>query len=44
VTDRSVRPTRSRAQAEEFVAEAGVVLGLAEIGHFSGGTFGVDDF
>ena len=33
-----------RAEAEEFGAEAGVVLGLAEVRHFVGGGFGADDF
>jgi hypothetical protein len=33
-----------RAEAEEFSAEARVVLGLMEVGQFVGGGFGADDF
>ena len=42
--DRSVRRTRSRAEAEEFGSKTGVMLGLAEIGYFVAGGFGEDEF
>lgn len=42
-TTRSI-PELLRAEAEEFGAQAWVILGLAEVRHFVGGGFGADDF